>query len=98
MEDLREADGLKVILFEEEAGSSLRDVFREKKPEARVTAVIGPEGGFSEEEVRLAGRAGFLSVSLGHRILRAETAAMVTAALIQYEWGDLSLSRFTPDP
>jgi 16S rRNA U1498 N3-methylase RsmE len=59
--------------------------------------VVGPEGGFSEEEVRAAEKAGFVSVSLGQRVLRAETAAVAIVAIVQYEWGDLSL-RHPPKP
>ena len=52
---------------------------------------IGPEGGFEESEVRaeevaLAQEKGIRSVSLGKRILRTETAGMVTAAILLYEW------------
>jgi 16S rRNA (uracil1498-N3)-methyltransferase len=60
--------------------------------------IVGPEGGFSQVEVRAAAEAGFLSVSLGQRVLRAETAAITMVAIVQYEWGDLSLSNETkPD-
>jgi 16S rRNA (uracil1498-N3)-methyltransferase len=54
--------------------------------------IVGPEGGFSEKEVRAATEAGFVSVSLGQRVLRAETAAITIVAIVQYEWGDLSLT------
>ena len=53
--------------------------------------MVGPEGGFSKGEVELASKWGFTSVSLGQRILRAETAAITMVAVIQYEWGDLGL-------
>jgi len=56
---------------------------------AGVAAVIGPEGGFSPEEVRSCELAGARFVSLGPRILRAETAAVVAAALLQARFGDL---------
>jgi 16S rRNA (uracil1498-N3)-methyltransferase len=56
-----------------------------------VVGVIGPEGGFSPQEVKMALEAGFLTVSLGSRVLRAETAALTLVAIIQYEWGDLSI-------
>ncbi|HNR02388.1 MAG TPA: RsmE family RNA methyltransferase [Anaerolineaceae bacterium] len=52
---------------------------------SRVAVLIGPEGGFSEEEVQHAVSLGFTSVTLGKRILRMETAAVVTAALILHE-------------
>jgi 16S rRNA (uracil1498-N3)-methyltransferase len=50
---------------------------------------IGPEGGFTQAEVHQAAQAGFAVVSLGPRILRAETAAVVALALCQFVWGDL---------
>ena len=49
---------------------------------APVTAVIGPEGGFGEEEVNLLETMGFIPVSLGNRILRAETAAIYICSVI----------------
>ncbi|WP_294521931.1 16S rRNA (uracil(1498)-N(3))-methyltransferase [uncultured Anaerovibrio sp.] len=51
--------------------------------------VIGPEGGFSLDEVAYAKALGIPSVSLGTRILRAETAAIAAVTIIQYEAGDL---------
>ncbi len=49
---------------------------------------IGPEGGFTEEEVTLASAYGVKSITLGRRILRSETAGLVTLANIMYEIGD----------
>lgn len=51
--------------------------------------VVGPEGGFSDAEVEQARSAGIVTVSLGARILRTETAAIVGAALVQHVLGDL---------
>jgi 16S rRNA (uracil1498-N3)-methyltransferase len=51
--------------------------------------VLGPEGGFAEEEVGAAVAAGFISASLGPRILRAETAAVAACAIVQHLFGDL---------
>ena len=51
--------------------------------------LVGPEGGFTDGEVRKAKEAGFLSAGLGKRILRAETASIVGAALLQFRFGDL---------
>jgi 16S rRNA (uracil1498-N3)-methyltransferase len=50
---------------------------------------IGPEGGFTKEEALMAQSRGFLPISMGNRILRAETAAIAATALVQYVWGDL---------
>jgi 16S rRNA (uracil1498-N3)-methyltransferase len=55
----------------------------------RIHIYVGPEGGFTEDEVRLAQRYGVRPVTLGPRILRSETAGIVAAALILYEAGDL---------
>lgn len=51
--------------------------------------VIGPEGGFSESEVQLSLQAGLQAISLGSRILRAETATLTSLALLQQHFGDL---------
>jgi len=59
------------------------------RPLERIVAVTGPEGGFSREEERLALGAGFVPVGLGPRTLRAETAAILGAGLVQYAFGDL---------
>lgn len=54
-----------------------------------VTLLIGPEGGLSDDEVRRASAAGFVSLRLGPRILRTETAGMAALAALQARWGDL---------
>jgi 16S rRNA (uracil1498-N3)-methyltransferase len=88
-------DALKVILWEEEMATDLKGVLKRSPPVDRFLGIVGPEGGFSEEEVRAAEKAGFVSVSLGQRVLRAETAAVAIVAIVQYEWGDLRLSHPT---
>jgi len=50
---------------------------------------IGPEGGFSKEEVKMAEENGFKILGLGRRILRAETASIVATTLFQYLYGDI---------
>ncbi len=58
-------------------------------PETKVCVLIGPEGGFSDSEYEDAEIAGFAAVSLGPRVLRTETAAIATLAVLQSLWGDL---------
>ncbi|MEL7186336.1 MAG: 16S rRNA (uracil(1498)-N(3))-methyltransferase [Pseudomonadota bacterium] len=58
-------------------------------PEAAVCVLIGPEGGFSSGEYDDAAAAGFSAVSIGKRILRTESAAIATLAIMQSLWGDL---------
>jgi len=68
----------------------LRDVFERELAGARsVLVVIGPEGGFSADEVERAREAGATAISLGRRILRTETAALVVLAAILYARGEL---------
>ncbi len=58
-------------------------------PETKVCVLIGPEGGFSDTEYTDAKVSGFEAVSLGPRILRTESAAIATLAVLQSLWGDL---------
>jgi len=55
--------------------------------------LVGPEGGFTREEVALAEGKGFQVVSLGRRILRAETAAISAVTLVQFLLGDMAEGR-----
>jgi 16S rRNA (uracil1498-N3)-methyltransferase len=59
---------------------------------AAVTLLCGPEGGFSVADLKQATDHGYLTVSLGPRILRTETAAVAALALCQSLWGDLNSS------
>ena len=59
-----------------------------RRPDA-LRVLIGPEGGISEVEFGQAMRAGFVPVSLGPRVLRAETAPLALLAIVQYLWGDM---------
>lgn len=69
-----------------EGGNTLQKALTGGKKELQTIALlIGPEGGFAEQEVSLGINAGAKPVSLGPRILRTETAAIVTAALILHE-------------
>lgn len=53
--------------------------------------LVGPEGGFHENEIQMAIENGFNPVSLGPRVLRAETAAISTIAILQFLSGALSI-------
>jgi 16S rRNA (uracil1498-N3)-methyltransferase len=59
------------------------------KEASNIALFIGPEGGFTDEEVQIACENGILPVSLGKRILRTETAAVVASAIILYELGEM---------
>lgn len=57
---------------------------------ASVALLVGPEGGFSEQEVEMAMSSGFAGLTLGPRILRTETAALAALSVFQFQWGDFS--------
>ena len=104
MLDYCREEGLKILLWEKE-GKSLKEVLRRfskvhpplekggdggfKSRHERVYLMVGPEGGFTEEEVRSAQDKGFIPVKLGQRILRTETAAITLVGILQFELGDL---------
>ncbi len=68
--------GLKILPYEEENSQTLKDLIRPPSSSGTVMALIGPEGGFQEEEVQQAQKKGFVPISLGPRTLRSETAAL----------------------
>lgn len=76
--------GLKIFL--DPHGENSLD--RLKPDDEHITLLSGPEGGFSEQERASVVEAGFVSVRLGPRILRAETASMTILTAVQMLWGD----------
>jgi 16S rRNA (uracil1498-N3)-methyltransferase len=86
MAEMRSMAATKFILQPE--GSTA--LHKQPSPQGSVILLIGPEGGFSEDEVKMAHLAGFVPIRLGKRILRTETAAMAGIAALQTLWGDFS--------
>ncbi len=80
----------KMLMFSERGGTSLAEALKNcgANPVA-ITAFVGSEGGWTDEEIEAARGAGSEIVTLGGRILRAETAAIVVTALLQNHCGDL---------
>lgn len=87
LEEASAAD-LRLFLYEGESGSGLHGVLEGQRPE-RIALMVGPEGGFTADELEHACRAGFEPIAFGPRILRTETVAMTVLAVLQYELGDL---------
>lgn len=78
------------LIFAERGGGSLTDLATGlARDPVEITALVGSEGGWTDDEIALARAAGWQIVTLGGRILRAETAAVATAALLQHAFGDL---------
>lgn len=78
--------GRNSVLFSEREGKDLSDVEAGKE----LIAVIGPEGGWDDAELALARESGVRIVTLGGRILRAETAVISITAVLQHRFGDLN--------
>lgn len=85
-----ERGAIKLILWERET-SGLKAYLRSfsSPPRVPVYLFVGPEGGFSAQEVESCIAMGGTAVSLGPRILRTETAGLIGLGLLLYEWGDL---------
>lgn len=73
------------LMFSEREGQALNTNIKTDS----LTAIVGSEGGWSDEELDQAREAGVPIVTLGGRVLRAETAAIATAVLLQHLYGDL---------
>ena len=82
-------NSLNLILWEQEMDKSIGAAIDRSKRITSAAAIVGPEGGFTSGEISSARAAGVLPVGLGPRVLRAETAAITVAALLQYEFGGL---------
>lgn len=83
-----ESEALKLVAYENEAGQTIKDVLKTLHSDKSVTDIlicIGPEGGYQEKEINAIIKYGGKSVSLGNTILRAETAAIGSLAMIRYE-------------
>jgi 16S rRNA (uracil1498-N3)-methyltransferase len=76
------------LLLSPRGTSSLVDWARGAGPQP-VTIMVGPEGGFTDEEEDAAVRAGAVMVSMGPRVLRTETAALAALAMLQGSWGGM---------
>jgi 16S rRNA (uracil1498-N3)-methyltransferase len=83
------APELNCLLFSERDGRTLQETARSISISRSLTAMVGSEGGWTDEELAAARAAGWTIVTLGGRTLRAETAAIAVATLLQHIAGDL---------
>lgn len=75
---------LKLALMPE-SEKKIKEVLGERKPE-KILCLIGPEGGFTDEETSRIKAAGFIPVNIGNNILRIETAGVAVLSMIDYEY------------
>ena len=83
------ADSTKLMAYEGETNLGLKKALAAIQNIEEILLIIGPEGGIAEKELKAAELAGAKTFSLGNRILRTETAGLVSATAILYETGDL---------
>lgn len=77
------------LMFSERGGQSLLEMKDLRDANLQITALVGSEGGWTDEEIFLARENNWGVVTLGGRTLRAETAAIAAAVLLQHLYGDL---------
>jgi len=81
-------NSLTILPYENENKRKLKTVLKDRNIPQKVNIIIGPEGGFDEEEVNMAVKTGAEVVTLGPRIMRCETAPLAAIAAVMYEAGD----------
>ncbi len=90
---LAEQFDLAIIAWEGKARSErtggVRKILRGRHLPVKALIMIGPEGGFTADEIETARRHGCVAVGLGPRILRSETACLAALLMLQYELGDM---------
>jgi len=84
---------LSVIPYEKESATGFNTVVSKCSDVVTASIFIGPEGGFTQQEIQFAESQNIRKISLGPRILRTETAGMVALSLMMYELGDVSNGR-----
>jgi 16S rRNA (uracil1498-N3)-methyltransferase len=72
---------VRIVLAESEEQALLRDVLESLPQEAEIVLAVGPEGGWTTDELQGFHQAGWTSASLGRTVLRAETAAIAATAI-----------------
>lgn len=89
MLSLRRKEELGIILWEDEEKRGIKEILRDRKYKdvESFFIIVGPEGGFSKDEIEKALNNSFLSASLGKFVLRTETAPLAILSILQYEKG-----------
>ena len=86
MKELDKLNGLKIICSTREKTKNIKNIMKKNQKCDRINLVIGPEGGLTEEEEEHLNKMGFISTSLGSRIMRVETVPMFVLSIINYEF------------
>ena len=84
-----EDNSLKIILWEDEKNNRLHKVLKNLQQFKKIVVLVGPEGGFTDQEIAAAKERTFKSAGLGNSILRTETAGIYLLSVLHYELGQL---------
>jgi 16S rRNA (uracil1498-N3)-methyltransferase len=82
-------ESMKLIFWEEETQKGIKEALCDARYNGvkDISVIVGPEGGFTREEVARATEKGFISVTLGKQVLKVDTAVLTILSIIQYEKG-----------
>jgi 16S rRNA (uracil1498-N3)-methyltransferase len=89
MLDFSQNCDVRIVFWENESSPLTADLASNENPANKILLMLGPEGGFSDQEIQRLQNSGFISAGLGPRILRAETATIAAVTLVQYLYGDM---------
>jgi len=91
--DFSKTHDLSIVFWENEATSLNRGIgSNEKRSVKKILLMLGPEGGFTQQEIQMSKDRVFVVAGLGPRILRAETATIAACAIVQHLFGDMGTS------
>ena len=85
---VKESGALNILPYENEDKSALKALLKRNSKLTDINIIIGPEGGFDDEEIELSRNSNINTVTLGKRILRCETAPIAAVSAVMYELGD----------
>lgn len=86
LNNIKKQNGLNIICSTKELNNNIRFFLQKHKTCDKINIVIGPEGGLTDEEEKYLNEIGFVSVTLGSRILRVETVPLFLLSVIDYEF------------
>ncbi len=89
---LGQSDDLKIAFWENESKPFSSIFAKDDGKIKEIFAILGPEGGLTDQEIESARAKGFITAGLGSRILRAETATIAACVLLQNTFGDMGWS------
>ena len=89
MLDFSQNCDVRIVFWENETSPLAPGLASKDNPPQKILLMLGPEGGFSDQEIERLQNSGFISAGLGPRILRAETATIAAVTLVQYLYGDM---------